>query len=65
MTTHGTPMTYEFECKHVFPDCAGKVQGETEEEVLEKAARHADEHHGVRQLDAEVVQKVRTSIRPA
>ncbi len=65
MTTPGTPMTYEFECKHVFPDCEDKVQGASEGEVLERAARHADEHHGVRQLEDEVVQRVRTSIRPA
>lgn len=58
-------MTYEFECRHVFPDCEDRVQGENREEVLEKAARHADEHHGVRNLDDETVDRVRLAIRPA
>ena len=58
-------MTYKLECRHLYPDCESEVRGESEEEVMEGAARHVDEHHGVRQLEDETVQKLRAEIRPA
>lgn len=42
-------------CKHV-------VRGETDDEVLQKAAEHAKEH-GIREVTPELMQKVRAAIR--
>lgn len=55
-------MAYQFECTHVVPGCEGVVHGETEEEVLQKAASHAAGAHGMDQLPDEVVEKVKASI---
>lgn len=55
-------MAYQFECTNVVPGCEGVVRGETEEEVLEKAASHAAGTHGMDQLPGEVVEKVKASI---
>ena len=40
-------MTKSFQCEHAGVPCDAKVTGETEEEVLQKAAEHAREKHGV------------------
>lgn len=40
-------MTKSFECRHAGVPCNAKVSGETEDEVLEKAAEHARKAHGV------------------
>jgi predicted small metal-binding protein len=58
-------MSYEFECKHVVPGCEGKVEGATAEEVLQAAAQHAGDTHGLTELDAATVEKVKASIVPA
>jgi predicted small metal-binding protein len=55
-------MAYEFECTHVVPGCEGVVRGETEEEVLQKAASHAAGAHNMDPLPEEVVEKVKASI---
>jgi predicted small metal-binding protein len=36
-----------FECRHGGVVCDAKIEGETEEEVLQKAVEHAREKHGV------------------
>jgi predicted small metal-binding protein len=41
--------------------CKNVVRGETEEEVLRKAAEHAKEH-GIREVTPELMQKVRSAI---
>ncbi len=58
-------MAYEFECTNIIPGCEGAVRGETEEEVLEKAASHAAGAHGMEELSEDVVEKVKASIVPA
>lgn len=58
-------MGLQFDCEHVFPDCEGSVSGETEADVLQAAAQHAADVHGVEELPAEVVEKVKASIVPA
>lgn len=58
-------MAYEFECTNVIPGCEGSVRGETEEEILEKAAAHAAGAHGMEDLSEDVVEKVKASIVPA
>ena len=40
-------MTKSFRCEHAGVPCGAKITGETEEEVLGKAAEHAKEAHGV------------------
>ena len=55
-------MSYEFACENVVPGCEGKVSGATKEEVLEAAAKHADEAHGIAGLDEATAQKVMAAI---
>lgn len=40
-------MTKSFQCEHAGVPCSAKVTGESDEEVLQKAAQHAQEVHGV------------------
>lgn len=46
----------------MIPGCEGKVQGETKEEVLQAAAEHASDTHGMPELSDDVVEKVKASI---
>lgn len=55
-------MSYKFDCTNVVPGCEGTVRGESEEEVLQAAAEHASEAHGLDELPDEVVEKVKASI---
>ena len=59
----------ELHCGEVgfFPDCEGVIRGETEEEVLQKAAAHGKEIHGMTDadLDESAVAQVRAHIRDA
>jgi len=50
-------------CKDVGFDCDGVVRAETEEEVLQMAAEHAQSVHNLNELTEEVVEKVRAAIR--
>jgi len=52
------------ECAKVDPSsgCQHVIRGETEEEVLQKAAEHAKEH-GIREVTPELMQRVKASIR--
>jgi len=54
------------ECAKVDPSsgCQHVVRGETEEQVLQKAAEHAKEH-GVREVTPELMERVKASIRDA
>ena len=57
-------MAKVIECSRVDPSsgCRHVVRGETEEEVLRKAAEHAKEH-GIREVTPELLAKVKASIR--
>lgn len=50
------------ECARLFEGCPGVVEGETADEVLEKAAAHAAEAHGVRQLDPATIEAAKGAI---
>ena len=52
------------ECGKVDPSsgCKHVVRGETEAEVLKKAAEHAKEH-GIREMTPELMEKVKSHIR--
>ncbi len=50
-------------CRDVGFDCDGVIRAETEEEILKKAAEHAQAVHNLKEISEEVVEKVRTAIR--
>lgn len=50
-------------CRDVGFDCEVEVQAETEDEILEMAAKHAVQDHGLPEVNAAVVAKVRAAIR--
>ncbi|NIO04331.1 MAG: DUF1059 domain-containing protein [Proteobacteria bacterium] len=49
-------------CKDVGMDCDFVVRGETEEEILEQTAQHAEAVHDMREIPEEVLAKVRAAI---
>jgi predicted small metal-binding protein len=58
-------MPYQFKCSGVGFDCPFTAEGDTEEEVIEKAKKHGKEAHGFsdEQLnDPEMVAKVKKAI---
>jgi predicted small metal-binding protein len=55
----------QFECGQVVEGCEGVVTGETEEEVLAAAARHAAEVHGMTEIPDDVLQKIQSGIANA
>lgn len=52
-------------CGELFPSCSIEAHGETEEEILKQAAEHAQRDHGVAQIDAGTLAKVKAAIRTA
>jgi len=50
-------------CRDVGFDCDGVIRAETEEEILKKAAEHAQTTHNMKEITEEVVEKVRAAIR--
>jgi predicted small metal-binding protein len=58
-------MAKVLQCGELFPGCSIEARGETEDEVLRQAAEHARRDHGVGQLDAATVAKVRAAIKTA
>jgi predicted small metal-binding protein len=62
----GTSMAKILECAKVDPSsgCQHVVRGETEEEILTKAAEHAKEH-GIREVTPELIERVKANIRDA
>jgi predicted small metal-binding protein len=59
-------VTKEFRCADagLFPDCDGVMQGETEDEILAKAADHGKQVHGMTDADFDpaTIEKVRSAI---
>jgi len=52
-------------CGELFPGCSIEARGETEEEILKQAAEHARKDHGLSQIDAGTLAKVKAAIRSA
>ena len=50
-------------CRDVGKDCDFEARAETEEEVLKKAAEHAEAVHNLKEIPDEVLAKVRAAIR--
>ena len=51
-----------FACATVVEGCDGVVTGATEDEVLQAAAAHAAEAHGMTDVPADVVEAIRAGI---
>jgi predicted small metal-binding protein len=60
------PMSKILECAKVDPSsgCQHIIRGETQEEVLQKAAEHAKEH-GIREVTPQLIERVKANIRDA
>jgi predicted small metal-binding protein len=56
-------MTKILNCRDVGVDCDFVAQGETPEEVLEKARQHARKDHGFPDIPPELVEKAKAAIR--
>jgi predicted small metal-binding protein len=56
----------QVECAKVDPSsgCNQVIRGNTEQEVMQKAAEHAKQH-GIRQMTPELMEKVKANIREA
>lgn len=50
-------------CKDVGFDCDGMVRAESEKEVLQLAAEHAQSVHGVTELTSEMIENIQSVIR--
>jgi len=50
-------------CRDVGMDCDFETQAGTEEEILKKAAAHAQSVHNMKDIPKEVLEKVRAAIR--
>ncbi len=50
-------------CRDVGFDCDGVLRAATEQEILKQAVEHAQTVHGMKEISAEVVAKVRAAIR--
>ncbi len=56
-------MSKQMRCRDVGMDCEFEAHGETDQEVLEKAAAHARTTHQITDMPPELVAKVRAAIR--
>lgn len=52
----------QFACTYVVPGCPGVVTGETDDDVLAAAARHAADAHGMTEVPDAVATKIRAGI---
>ncbi len=50
-------------CRDIGLDCDFEIRAETEEEILKKAAEHAQTTHNMKEITEEIVEKVRAAIR--
>ena len=52
----------EFKCAVLVPDCWATFEGETDDAIVQQAAVHAREEHGMDNLPPEVVGQIRAAI---
>jgi predicted small metal-binding protein len=50
-------------CRDVGVDCDFEARGQTEQEVLKECTEHARSAHGMEEIPAELVMKVKAAIR--
>lgn len=58
-------MTRELHCADAGFECDKTLEGETDDEVMSKAAEHAREAHGMTEIDEATGQKLRSLIHDA
>ena len=56
-------MTKVLRCSDMMPGCDYVAQAETEDELMQKAAQHAREAHGMQTIPAELVPQIKSKIR--
>lgn len=56
-------MSKQIACNDVVAGCSFTASAATEEEVLKKAAEHAANDHGVKDITPEMVAKVKAAIK--
>lgn len=55
----------ELRCGDVVTGCDGVVVGETQDEVMAQAAQHAEQAHGLSEMDPETERALVSAIHPA
>ena len=55
----------QFWCGAVVPNCTKHFSASTEGEIIEQVAEHAREDHGMAEVPAEIVERVRSLIQDA
>jgi predicted small metal-binding protein len=56
-------MTKVLKCSDVNPGCNFEIRGNSDEEVLQKAAEHAKTAHNMQNIPPDVLSKARAAIR--
>lgn len=56
-------MALEFRCRDVGVRCKASIRAESEEDLLERIARHARRKHGVPRLTETLVSYAKTKVR--
>jgi predicted small metal-binding protein len=59
----GPVMTKVLRCNDMMPGCDYVARAETEDELMQKAAQHAREKHGMQTVPPEVAQQIKSKIR--
>lgn len=49
-------------CRDVGMDCDFQAKGQTDEEILQKAAEHARKDHGINEISPDLAAKVKSCI---
>jgi predicted small metal-binding protein len=52
----------EFRCGEIVPGCETRIEGESEDEILQKVAVHARDAHAMDSVPPEVVDDIRSRI---
>jgi predicted small metal-binding protein len=56
-------MTKVLKCDDINPGCSFEARGNTDEDVLKKAAEHAKTAHNMEEIPPDVLDKARSAIR--
>lgn len=58
-------MSVNLSCGDVIPGCAAVFEADSEDELLGQVASHAADDHGITEIDADTLAKVKSVIRPS
>jgi predicted small metal-binding protein len=50
-------------CGDIVPGCDFKAEAESEQELMSKVAKHAAEHHGVKEVTPELEDKLKSAVK--